>query len=67
VLPTSPFNRTESSQRSLPSLEVGDRITHDRFGLGRVVQIDSAEYICVDFGSQAIRRIPLASKALTKI
>lgn len=67
MLPTSPFNRTQTTQRSLPKIEVGDRITHDRFGLGRVIQVDSAEYISVDFGTKPIRRIPLGSRSVTKI
>ena len=67
MLPTSPFNRTESAQRALPRLEVGDRITHDRFGLGRVIHVDSSEYVSVDFGTEPVRRIPVSSRALTKI
>lgn len=34
--------------------EVDDRVTHDLYGLGRVVKVDS-HAVTVDFGSQTIR------------
>ncbi|WP_239111737.1 hypothetical protein [Phycicoccus sonneratiae] len=34
--------------------EVGDRVTHDRFGLGRVIVLEPAA-VLVDFGAQRAR------------
>lgn len=47
-LPNSPFNN-----QAAPAIErfyVNDRVTHDKHGLGRVVQVGEASVI-VDFGS----------------
>lgn len=52
-LPGSPFNRVEP----VPEIEqfaVADRVTHDKYGLGRVIMADDATVI-VDFGSERVR------------
>ncbi|MEU6210585.1 hypothetical protein ACN6AT_29290 [Streptomyces sp. JL4002] len=48
-LPSSPFKPAVE----LPVLEfgVGDRVTHDEYGLGRVVGIEEGIAVLVDFGS----------------
>lgn len=51
-LPTSPFNNQVA-----PAIErfyLHDRVTHDKHGLGRVVQEGEASVI-VDFGSFRVR------------
>lgn len=53
VLPGSPFNNLQPVQE-VERYEVHDRVTHDKYGLGRVVQVES-ESVTVDFGSQHIR------------
>ena len=53
VLPGSPFNNHDP----VPEVErfaVQDRVTHDKYGLGRVVVVES-EFVTVDFGSHQIR------------
>lgn len=48
----SPF-----SARPAPVIEhfaVDDRVTHDKFGLGRVI-VEEAAAVVVDFGSQHVR------------
>ncbi|GAA0292876.1 hypothetical protein GCM10010302_34410 [Streptomyces polychromogenes] len=30
---------------------VGDRVSHDAYGLGRVVDVEEGVAVCVDFGS----------------
>jgi hypothetical protein len=52
-LPSSPFNNVEP----VPEIEryaVQDRVSHDKYGLGRVVGVDT-DMVTVDFGSAHIR------------
>ncbi len=46
---------------------VGDRVTHDRYGLGRVVSVDTADYLCLDFGAGGIKQFAGADPSLTKL
>ncbi|MGH8868310.1 MAG: hypothetical protein ACRDYU_09975 [Actinomycetes bacterium] len=39
------------------SLEVSDRILHDRHGLGTVLSVEDGDMVCVDFGSSGRRRV----------
>jgi hypothetical protein len=66
VLASSPFARPEPEERALLDLRVGDRVTHDQHGLGRVVTAGS-EYATVDFGDGVVLCISLVSRDLTKI
>jgi hypothetical protein len=53
-LPTSPFN----ALRVDPPVEqftVRDQVTHDKYGLGRVVVVEDDDAVIVDFGSQKMR------------
>jgi hypothetical protein len=59
VLATSPFRN--QPQQVVPVYEVGDRVTHDSRGLGRVVRI-SADRIEVAFGSQTVSLTATNSK-----
>jgi hypothetical protein len=53
VLPGSPFNNLQPAQE-VERFAVQDRVTHDKYGLGRVVAVES-ETVTVDFGSHQIR------------
>ena len=64
-LPTSPFSRTTPPEP--PTFVVGDRITHDSYGLGRVLIVHGSAYVTVDFGADAIRRIPVTNRGMLKI
>lgn len=64
-LPTSPFSQ-QRDERPLPEYSVGERITHDHYGLGKVVTLHGDAYVTVDFGSEVIR-FPRASRALIKV
>lgn len=49
--------RSPFRDRPAPDVErfvVGDRVTHDKFGLGRVITEESAAVV-VDFGAQRAR------------
>ncbi|MDH6133445.1 MULTISPECIES: hypothetical protein [Kitasatospora] len=54
-LPTSPFKARV--QAPLKRFAVGDRVTHDRYGLGRAIGVegDSDIAVLVDFGSRQER------------
>ncbi len=63
-LPASPFIR-----RTTPAPEqyvVGDRVTHDKHGLGRVVAVEDDTSVIVDFGTTH-RRISTPFTAMTKL
>jgi hypothetical protein len=62
-LATSPFNARRQAAPAPQQFEVGDRVTHDRFGMGRVTGLEGTVATCVDFGSGNVR-IPLDSGRL---
>ncbi|MFF7454136.1 hypothetical protein [Kitasatospora sp. NPDC008115] len=57
-LPHSPFKVPPEAPRK--HFAVGDRVTHDRYGLGRVIGVedDGDTAVLVDFGSQQARVTP---------
>lgn len=66
VIPGSPFNTPHGPTGPCDTFEVGDQVCHDRHGLGKVIEADSAYEVVADFGS-TVRRIPLPSSKLTKL
>ncbi|MFI6414913.1 MULTISPECIES: hypothetical protein [unclassified Streptomyces] len=63
-LPTSPFKA-----RVVPApkvLAVGDQVTHDMYGLGRVLGVEEGIAALVDFGSTR-RRILSPYAKMTKL
>ncbi|MEH3032979.1 MAG: DNA helicase PcrA [Aeromicrobium erythreum] len=58
------------SKREVPSLEPGDRVTHDSFGLGTVVALESTgdnAVASIDFGSAGVKRLLLRYAPVTKL
>ena len=51
--PGSPFSTP--APRPVKVFEVGDRVTHDRCGLGRVVDVEPDVAVHVEFGQQTVR------------
>ncbi|SPE49555.1 hypothetical protein SNS2_1242 [Streptomyces netropsis] len=64
-LPTSPFN-TPPVTLPVEHFAVGDRVTHDRYGLGRVIGVEDGIAVLVDFASRQ-ERIPGPFTKLTKL
>ncbi len=64
-LPGSPFNRTPAPPAPVKEFAVLDLVTHDRFGLGRVIASE-ADTVLVDFG-MAIYRINAPYAKLTRL
>ncbi|MFV2117198.1 hypothetical protein ACE14D_01560 [Streptomyces sp. Act-28] len=63
-LPTSPFKA-----RTAPALRhfaVGDQVTHDMYGLGRVIGVEDGIAALVDFGSRQERILSPYAK-MTKL
>jgi hypothetical protein len=52
-LPTSPFK--ESVEPPCQRFAVGDRVTHDTYGLGRVTAVEEGIAVVVDFGAMQLR------------
>jgi hypothetical protein len=50
VLKGSPFPQAKPMVKASSRLAVGDRVTHDRLGLGRVVRLVDDQDVIVDFG-----------------
>jgi hypothetical protein len=64
-LPTSPF----SPPAAAPPVEqfaVRDQVTHDKYGLGRVIGVEVDDTLVVDFGSCRVRIMTPYAK-LTKL
>ena len=53
-LPGSPFNAVPV-EPPVEQFAVRDRVTHDKYGLGWVVQVEDDEAVIVDFGSRKVR------------
>lgn len=62
-LPSSPFH--SQPERPVEQFAVEDRVTHDTYGLGRIVGQDEAA-VTVDFGAHRVR-IPSPFRKLTKL
>ncbi len=55
---------------AVPNLDVGDRVTHDSYGLGTVVAVEGAGQNAVakiDFGSEGTKRLLLRYSPVTKL
>lgn len=61
--PTSPFFNRTTSPAAVRQFEVGERVTHDNYGLGRVIGVEPGIATMVDFGDRVVR-IPVTSRAL---
>ena len=58
------------TQREVPSLDAGDRVSHDSFGLGTVVTVEGAgekAVASIDFGSQGVKRLLLRYAPVEKL
>jgi len=62
----SPFNRSPEPEPPAEQYAVQDRVTHDRYGLGRVVAVEDDTALVVDFGSR-VMRIRMPCPRMTKL
>ena len=63
-LPTSPFKAPATHPEK--QFAVGNRVTHDVYGLGRVTGVEEGVAVLVDFGSLQ-QRIPSPYTKLTSL
>jgi hypothetical protein len=62
--PASPFQA--QPHQPLERYALQDRVTHDRYGLGRVVGVEEDAAVLVDFGGRQVR-IPVPYAKLSKL
>jgi hypothetical protein len=53
-VPGSPFNKPPAAAEPVEEFAVQDLVTHDRYGLGRVIATEADE-VLVDFGTVKYR------------
>lgn len=61
---------TPRADTAIPQLAIGDRVTHDAYGLGTVVGLEGAGHnavVKVDFGSEGAKRLLLRFSPVTKL
>ena len=63
--PTSPF-RAPPQGPPAEQFAVQDRVTHDKYGLGRVVSVEDDDALVIDFGARRVR-ITMPCAKLTKL
>ncbi len=64
-LPTSPFAVPVASPPK--QFELGDRVSHDRYGLGRIVGAEDGIAMLVDFGGSGQTRIVSPYTGMNKL
>ena len=64
TLATSPFTREEQVPPSTAGFAVGDRVTLDCWGMGRVAEV-LEDCVVVDFRTAGLRRIPAGTKGFS--
>ena len=63
-LPTSPFNRPPAPPAE--QFAEQDVVTHDKYGLGRVIGVEGDTALIIEFGSRQVRIMTPCAK-LTKL
>ena len=53
-LPTSPFNAPSAAPPAVQYV-VQDQVTHDKYGLGRVMSIEDGTSVVIDFHTHRVR------------
>jgi hypothetical protein len=64
-MPTSPFGPPAAAP-PVEHFAVRDQVTHDKYGLGRVIDVEADATLVVDFGSCRVRIMTPYAK-LTKL
>jgi hypothetical protein len=64
-LATSPF-KAPDPEPPAECFAVGDKVTHDKYGLGTVTGVEEGTALVIDFGSH-VQRIPTPSAKLSKL
>ncbi|MGH3472763.1 MAG: ATP-dependent DNA helicase PcrA, partial [Nocardioidaceae bacterium] len=65
-----PAPKPTAGTRPVPSLEPGDRVMHDTFGMGNVITVEGQAdkaVAAVDFGSAGVKRLLLRYSPVEKL
>ena len=62
-LPGSPFN-VPAVENPVDTFAVGDLVTHDKYGLGRVIRAEGETVILIDFGTARLRIVLPCAKLI---
>jgi hypothetical protein len=54
-LPASPFNVPAKPAPPVEQFAVRDQVSHDKYGLGRVIAVEEDVAVFVDFGTHQVR------------
>lgn len=65
-LATSPFVRETHVVPTTADFQVGDRVTLDSRGMGRVIEV-TEEYVIVDFGTGGRGCVPAGAKGFSRL
>jgi hypothetical protein len=66
ALATSPFVRETYVAPTTTDFHVGDRVTLDSRGMGRVVEVTD-DYVIVDFGTAGRGYVPAGTKGFSRL
>jgi len=66
LLPASPFAAPPPPTTPAEQFAVQDQVTHDKYGLGRVISVEDDTILIIDFGSRRVRITTPCTK-LTKL
>lgn len=66
ALTTSPFVREAYVAPTTADFHVGDRVTLDSRGMGRVIEVTD-EYVVVDFGTGGRGCVPAGTKGFSRL
>ena len=55
TLPAAPSSRAEAVE--VLTFEQDERVIHDKYGLGRVVSVETDQAVVVDFGDPQVRLV----------
>jgi hypothetical protein len=67
VIAGSPFAQPAVEAGPVPVYEVGDRVTHDRHGMGKVILVGYPNVLRIDFGVNGVRQLPSSDAGLTAL
>jgi len=65
-LPASPFNASRDAIPPDEVFTVGDRVAHDRHGVGRIISVSGTVAVDADFGAGA-RRVSTPTPKMHKL
>jgi hypothetical protein len=65
-LPGSPFNVPPAEPPPIEQFAAGDQVSHDKYGLGRVLLVEGDEAVVVDFSPRKVRILSPFAK-MTKL